>query len=602
MLFIPVQGLVYNIMSIQRKIAVDRRGSSNGDENPSTWHTVGTPLVLAYLMSDYDPVWNRELWTKWECISKSFRESVRCSRVICTDRLLVESSMRLRLTTWMKVLSIPNEIRPEEYSKHIMDGSYSSWSEISRDSRRTFAYILRKRPVLHLQLTRILHALASRFKDVGYCQGMNFVAGTILLAIACIREPGILSEGYVSATTSSTPPVSCTPPQTVIGSPPPPDNFIAVIQETEHTPNEILAFMICEKIFVRNHFVRMYELGLHTRLTIWTFDKLLESIFPSLHDLISERLQVSADFFASSWFITIFSADLDLYSSIRLMDLFISKGPKALHRFGLACLASQKSKLLEIGNRPDDEDPADGLKVLRNVAANAVAENGIESLILSSLTEFKFVNNRLIADLQTAGKVHGGAQLMFITNRDSKRRSWVIVPLATPPQDSQTLGKKKPVKSPRSAAFEAEWNKDAAAIRRQTTGGSNDEGSPSTSNNDKGVFKFLSKLKQRGGEHLPSSENRSNTAQGSPVSSPREYNDSAPLSGGRAILLSPDDGGGALKQKQRRRRKSGRKSESQESSFNAFKSFKKKLVAIIPGGNERNSSLKGYARTTEDTL
>ena len=563
-----------------------RRGSFISVEHHPSWFEIAAPLVLGFLMSDYDPLWNRDIWTRWECVSKEFRDSVRNHRSTAADRLLVESSMRLRLNLWMKVLSIPNEIRPEEYSSHIMDGSYSSWSEISRDSRRTFASVLRKRPALHLQLTRILHALASRFRDVGYCQGMNFVAGTILLALATVREPNILSEAY-PATTSSTPPVTCTPPQTVVGSPPPPDNFIAVIQETDHAPNEILGFLICEKIFVRNHFVRMYELGLHTRLTIWTFDKLVESIFPSIHDLISERLQVSADFFASSWFITIFSADLDLYSSIRLMDLFISKGPKAMHRFGLACLLTQKSKLLEIGNRPDDDDPADGLKLLRNVATNAVAENGIESLILTSLVDFKYVNNRLIADLQTAGKVHGGAQLMFVTNRDSKRRSWVIVPLSNPPS-----GKKKASKSPRSSAFEAEWNKDAEAIRRQQKIIFEKEKKP-INQNDGGMFGFLSsKIRKDEVSGDPQS-----AAPSSPVSSPREYNDSALLSGG-LVLLSPDESG-----KQKRRRKKNRNSEESSSSFKAFKSFKKKLVSIIPGNSDKakSSSSKGYART-EDTL
>ena len=557
-----------NKMEFKHRTIV-RRGSNVHFESPTSWFEVAGPLLYAYLMSDYDPVWNRGLWIKLESLSTHNRDLLRSCRPIAADRLLVESSMRLKVTLWMKVLSIPSEIRPDDYTSHIINGSYSSWSEISRDSRRTFASVLRKRPVLHLQLTRILHALASRFRDVGYCQGMNFVAGTILLALACIREPAILSEAYV-ATTSSTPPTSCTPPQTVIGSPPPPDNFIAVIQDTEHSPNEVLCFMLCEKIFVRNHFVRMYELGLHTRLTIWTFDKLLESVFPSLHDLISERLQVSADFFASSWFITIFSADLDLYSSVRLMDLFISKGPKALHRFGLACLLSQKAKLLEIGNRPDDDDPADGLKTLRNVASNAVTENGIESLILTSLTEFKFVNNRLIADLQTAGKVHGGAQLMFVTNRDSKRRSYVIVPL------SNSLGVVKSVRSPRSTAFDAEWTKDAEAIRRQRSGIAECTNQSSRPSVEGGMFGFLTKLKKDEGPN-------------SPVSSPREYNDSAPLSGGRVVLLSPEEC------KQKKRRKKGRKSEaSNTSSFNPFKSFKKKLVAIMP-----TSSSKGYARTDD---
>jgi len=466
---------------------------------------------------------------------------------------------------------------------------------------------------------------------------MNFVAGTVLLGLACIDEPTIISE-VVIATTSSTPPTSATPPTVntppsigsdeeliaghestsrpaptskapAVASPgPPPDTFIAVIQETNHTLSERLTFKICEKIFVRNHFIRMYELGLHTQLTIWTFSKLVESTFPSLSDMITEKLQVSADFYASSWFITLFSADLDLYSSIRVMDLFIAKGPKAIYRFGLACLNSQKTKLLDIANA--SEDPADGLKALRTVAVSAVADTGIEGLVLSSLVDFKFVNNRLIADLHTAGKIHGGAKLMFVTDRDSKRRSWVIAP---PDDGSGRLSSETTIRegdhsdtSPTSrgrrhgGAFESEWNKDAEAIRRLRQHGQKESPKDTSSL----VLSFFGKIKRSN-----SSKPRKNQEllRPSVVGSPSARGENGDLlkqmSPRAGMVSSPDSA--MVSPRSHRRHSSHRRRES-TSVKGAFKSFKKTLGSILPTGGGNNggigSSSKGYARTTDDSL
>lgn len=372
-------------------------------------------------------------------------------RDTAAERLICDSAITLRVKLWKLVLAIPSELDIAEFTNLLLEGSYASWCEISRDSRRTYAPFLRRRPDLHLQLTRILHALASRFRDVGYCQGMNFVVGTVLLALKSRDDPSVLVAAPRDSLSDEERELGCSTPQ---ASETAPDSFMAVIQGgVSSEPYELLAFKICERVFLRNHFVRMYELGLHTRLTIWTFDKLVESLFPQLHEVITRDLQVSADFYASSWFITLFSADLDFYSSLRVLDIFIGKGVKSLHRFGLACIASQLDKLM---GEEGILDPAEGLKKLRAVAATAVSDVGIESLIHRSVTEFKCVTNRLVADLQTAGKVHGGAQLMFITDQDCKRRSWKVVP-ATSVQGGDS--------SPSGAALGAAWTKEEASIK-----------------------------------------------------------------------------------------------------------------------------------------
>ena len=422
------------------KPGLQRRLSIPIEIAPSNWMEAAVLTVKEFVCIPNSFSSSRAFWHTWESVCVDWSVSTSSTRKVAEVRLLTDSLANRRVSLWREVLSVPEIVDEEEFNSVLMDGSYSSWAEIARDSRRTYASILRKRPDLHLQLTRILHALATRFKDVGYCQGMNFVACTILLGVASIEDPSIGS--IASPKLPNREPL-------VDDELVSPDTFMSVIQTGNPVLHERIAFKLCEKLFVRNHFVRIYEVGLFTRLSIWSFDKLVESQFPELHEMITHQLQVSADFYTSTWFMTLFSADLDLSSSLRILDVFIAKGPKALHRFGLACLS-----MLEIRLMNPENDVAEALRLLRGSAVTAVAEVGIEYLVQYAMHEYKCVTNRLLADLQTAGKVHGGACLIFVTDRDTLVRSGVVVPPALAGDSS-----------PSGAAFEAEWSKEEAQIK-----------------------------------------------------------------------------------------------------------------------------------------
>ncbi len=220
------------------------------------------------------------------------------------------------------------------------------------------------------------------------------------------------------------------------------------------------------------------------------------------------------------------------------MDLFIAKGPKALHRFGLACLDSQLGRLLESGSMGD---PAEGLKVLRTVAATAVVDRGVEALILASVTKFKFVNNRLLADLARFGKVHGGAQLVFVTDREglTSKKSWLIVPAAEPALHEECV--------------------DRAPKDRLKK------------------FSFLSKFRK-------SSKNNDHSSDKSPpadglLHAAAESTADTPAASG---TTSPS------RRKHGRRKKHG----EEKSNEGTFKNFRKKLGSLLPG-----SATRGYAKT-----
>jgi hypothetical protein len=225
-------------------------------------------------------------------------------------------------------------------------------------------------------------------------------------------------------------------------------------------------------------------------------------------------------------------------------------------------------------------DPAEGLKTLRGVAVNAVKEVGIDSLIFSSITDFKCVSNRLIADLQTTGKVHGGAQLLFLTNQDNQKKSWVVVPMPNGHRGNQSdIGGDS---SPGGAAFEAEWNKEEAAIRAglgeiaSSRVGSNPGGSR--------MSKFLGKMKFRR-RSIDKTAAGTITTQSPSLETPHiddmDDGDSAGinLTGIRRQSISPPE-------------ENKKNSSKSEKATKAFKSIRRKLGSIIT----TTSTTKGYSR------
>ncbi|TEB20641.1 hypothetical protein C9890_0033 [Perkinsus sp. BL_2016] len=206
--------------------------------------------------------------------------------------------------------------------------------------------------------------------------------------------------------------------------------------------------------------------------------------------------------------------------------------------------------------------------MLRAAASTAVKEAGIETLIRTSVTEFKFVTNQLIADLQTAGRVHGGAQLvLFKDKEDQKHFSWLVVPL---PPSSGNSGDRSPAGQ---AAFEAAWSKDQLSIHRRPT-------LPSSTTSQT----LLEKMKFRR-TSLPEPTTvpaQKIVKEGTQQEEEEDEADTGLTGGGRrGNSLSPDHAKSSSFKK--------------ISAKKAFKSFGKKLGSILP-----SKSTKGYSRSGVD--
>lgn len=85
-----------------------------------------------------------------------------------------------RWTVWKAAVRLDEHVRPGLYHQLLL--SQNEWTRaIEIDISRTFPDVAAFDKEQEQRLLRVLHAYASFNPDVGYCQGMNFVAGLLLL-------------------------------------------------------------------------------------------------------------------------------------------------------------------------------------------------------------------------------------------------------------------------------------------------------------------------------------------------------------------------------------------------------------------------------------
>jgi len=97
--------------------------------------------------------------------------------------------MKYRFATWKTILNITNSYVDYGYEKHKKDKTFHDVErDIKKDLHRTYPtqplFLYKDRNELTLgekQLYNVLKAIANNFPRIGYCQGMNFVVGFLLL-------------------------------------------------------------------------------------------------------------------------------------------------------------------------------------------------------------------------------------------------------------------------------------------------------------------------------------------------------------------------------------------------------------------------------------
>ncbi|GAO50556.1 hypothetical protein G7K_4680-t1 [Saitoella complicata NRRL Y-17804] len=172
-------------------------------------------------------------------------------------------------------------------------------SQISRDLSRTFP----NNPLFSVpggegqqMLQRVLHAFSIYDADVGYCQGLAFVVGPLLMNMA--EE----------------------------------EAFCVLVR-------------LMESYDMRGMFTQDLA-GLQLRL--WQFERLLEAELPEVNAHL-KGLGIAPSMYASQWFLSLFAVTCPLGTLHRIYDIIFAEGaPETIMRIALALLKRNASRLLTL--------------------------------------------------------------------------------------------------------------------------------------------------------------------------------------------------------------------------------------------------------------
>lgn len=192
-------------------------------------------------------------------------------------------------------------MNPGVYEQLVIYETSASELDIIRDISRTFpshVFFQQRHGPGQRSLYNVLKAYSVYDRDVGYVQGMGFIAGLLLL--------------YMSEE----------------------DAFwllVALLKGAVHAPMEGL-----------------YLSGLPlVQQYLFQFDNLVKEHLPKLGDHFAQET-INPSMYASQWFITVFSYSFPFHLALRIWDVFLYEGVKVVFRVGLALLKSCHDELVKL--------------------------------------------------------------------------------------------------------------------------------------------------------------------------------------------------------------------------------------------------------------
>ncbi|CAH8472116.1 unnamed protein product [Schistosoma turkestanicum] len=155
-----------------------------------------------------------------------------------------------------------------------------------------------------VSLKRVLSAFAVHFPNIGYCQGMNYIAAVLLL---------------------------------VLNSP--------------ANEREIQTFWLLDALM--NYILPKYYSTdmLAVRVDCMVFDELLKNKIPAVHKLIMNS-GINCTLLATKWFICLFADVLPIETTIRVFDCLFYEGDKVLFRVCLSLVRLHYKDLIQCNEFP----------------------------------------------------------------------------------------------------------------------------------------------------------------------------------------------------------------------------------------------------------
>ena len=266
-------------------------------------------LILSFL--------SYEDYLRLQCVSKKFYSILKSKAIRKKYILYSEIGLKQQLIfyeTNIKINKLKNNLIKEliDYNissniyKNILsltkkaeinDGKYKHvLDEIKRDVNRTFYTEKFKKGNGKIILINVLSALAFIRPEIGYCQGMNFIAGAL---IELIEEEEKIFWIFLSFI----------------------DNIDMNLLYLKNMPDYSI------RVFQLNYFIKLY--------------------FPDLF-MHFKRNQITPDIIFSKWILTIYANYLPFDLLYKIWDLFIIDKWKAIFRIAIILLDTMKEKLMNL--------------------------------------------------------------------------------------------------------------------------------------------------------------------------------------------------------------------------------------------------------------
>jgi len=222
-------------------------------------------------------------------VTDEFRSSVRKKGV----------PPRFRWRAWRALSGCTDLQRPGLYDRMIerpIDGK--TLESIEKDLDRTFPKLEEFGPEQKRDLANMLRAFAGIFPQVGYCQGMNFVAGFLLLA--SIKEGKPVEDAFFM--------------------------FLQVMLKYKGN------LLFCEGLPL-------------LKLRTFQFRLLVEKQFPEVHRHFEQNM-ITPELYATKWLLTAFTRNLDFEDAARVWDVIFCDGIQFSVLAALATVQLLRPRLL----------------------------------------------------------------------------------------------------------------------------------------------------------------------------------------------------------------------------------------------------------------
>ncbi|XP_046936630.1 TBC1 domain family member 4 isoform X1 [Lynx rufus] len=196
---------------------------------------------------------------------------------------------------------LPNKQQPPDVSyKELLKQLTAQQHAILVDLGRTFPthpYFSAQLGAGQLSLFNLLKAYSLLDKEVGYCQGISFVAGVLLLHMS------------------------------------------------EEQAFEMLKFLMYDQGFRKQYRPDMMSL----QIQMYQLSRLLHDYHRDLYNHLEEN-EISPSLYAAPWFLTLFASQFPLGFVARVFDIIFLQGTEVIFKVALSLLSSQETLIMECEN------------------------------------------------------------------------------------------------------------------------------------------------------------------------------------------------------------------------------------------------------------